>query len=187
MPARNALLTQLRRSELLLVLDNCEHLVAACGELADALLRGCPNLRLLATSRVPLGAAGELEYPVDPLQIPVETASADEIERSPSVRLFLDRGRAVRRDLAATDEALACVARICRELDGLSLAIELAAARAKALSLDEIAARLGDRFRFLRYWRRIADPRQQTLQATMDWSYDLLSDDERAFLRRVSV
>ena len=187
MSAHGALRAHIDGSELLLVLDNCEHVLTACSELAQALLGGCPNLRLLATSRMPLGTVGELEYRVDPLPIPGEAASVEEIEHAPSVQLFIDRGRAVRRDLVAAGHGLGTVARICRELDGLPLAIELAAARARALSLPEIAERLHDRFRFLRAWRRIADPRHQTLQATMDWSYELLSDDERELLRDLSV
>src|SRR5262249_40395052 len=113
--------------------------------------------------------------------------AAGEIERFASVQIFLDRGRAVRRDLAADGNGLEAVARICRELDGLPLAIELAAARANVLSLKEIAARLGDRFRFLRSWRRITDARHQTLRAAMDWSYELLSQQERALLGRLSA
>ena len=183
--APRALLEHLRASELLLVLDNCEHLVDACGELAGLLLRDCPHLRMLATSRIPLPTAGGLEYPVDPLPVPPESASVGELRRSPSVQLFLERGRAVRRDISEADERLVVIARICRELDGLPLAIELAASRAKALSLEEIAERLRDRFRFLRSWRRIADPRHQTLQATMDWSYELLSDDQRTLLAQM--
>ena len=185
--AQESLVAHIGGSELLLLLDNCEHLVATCSELAGALLSGCPNLRLLATSRTPLGTIGELEYRVDPLPVPGEAAPVDEIEQVPSVQLFIERGRAVRRDLEAQGEDLATVARICRELDGLPLAIELAAARTRALSLTEIAARLRDRFRFLRAWRRVADPRHQTLRATMDWSYELLSDDERELLRGLSV
>jgi predicted ATPase len=169
------------------VLDNCEHLVAVCADLTDAALRGCPNVRVLATSRVPLGATGEIDYAVDPLPVPGEGASRDELEGSDSVQLFLDRGRAVRRDLARSDDALATVGSICRELDGLPLAIELAAARAKALSLEDIAARLSDRFRFLRAWKRVADPRHQTLQATMDFSYELLSEEEQELFRRLSI
>jgi predicted ATPase/DNA-binding SARP family transcriptional activator len=187
MTTEEALLANLARSEFLLILDNCEHVLDACGRLAEAVLRRCPDVRLLATSRLPLGLTGEFEYEVEPLPIPADTGSAHDIERSPSVRLFLDRGRAVRRDLAATDDGLAIVAQICRELDGLPLAIELAAARTKALSLSEIAARLHDRFRFLRAWRRIADPRHQTLRATMDWSFDLLAVEEQALLRGLSV
>ena len=178
---------RVRASELLLVLDNCEHVASAVADLVADVLRAAPHLRVLATSRIVLGAPGEFDYAVDPLRTPPEGSSAEELERSPSVRLFLDRGRAARRDLEAPGAALDTVARICRELDGLPLAIELAAARAKALSLEEIAGRLSDRFRFLRSWRRIADPRHQTLRATMDWSYDLLATDERALLPRLAV
>jgi predicted ATPase/DNA-binding SARP family transcriptional activator len=186
-PTPRTLLEHLRDSELLLMLDNCEHLVDACGELAGVLLRSCPHLRMLATSRIALPTAGGLEYAVDPLPVPPESASVSELECSPSVQLFVERGRAVRSDRGWVDERLTTVARICRELDGLPLAIELAAARAKALSPEEIADRLGDRFRFLRSWRRIANPRHKTLQATMDWSYELLSDEERVLLSRLSV
>ena len=166
-------------SELLLVLDNCEHLVDACAELVTALLHGCPNVRVLATSRVPLHVQGEVSFEVDPLRTPVESASPDEIEDAPAVRLFIERATSVRPALDATPEHLETAARISRELDGLPLAIELAAARAKALSLDEIATRLGDRFRFLSSWRRIVDPRHRTLEAAMDWSYELLTEQER--------
>jgi predicted ATPase/DNA-binding SARP family transcriptional activator len=184
---QEALLAHLGALEILVLLDGCEHLAVACSELAEASLRHAPQLRLLATSRLPLGVPGEFEFDVEPLPVPAETASADAISRSPSVRLFLDRGRAVRRDLPAQGEHLTTVAGICRELDGLPLAIELAAARSKALSFSEIAARLHDRFRFLRATRRIADPRHQTLRAAMDWSYELLSDDEQALLRALAV
>src|SRR6516225_7022833 len=186
-PVLGALRDHLRSRELLLVLDNCEHLAPACGELVHELLRACENVRVLVTSRVALGVPGEVDYRVEPLPTPAEGLAAGEIERFASVRIFLDRGRAVRRDLAADGNGLEAVARICRELDGLPLAIELAAARANVLSLKEIAARLGDRFRFLRSWRRITDPRHQTLRAAMDWSYELLSPQERALLGRLSV
>jgi len=186
-PALDGLLDHLRRAELLLILDNCEHLSEACGELVHEVLRACSEVRVLATSRVVLGIPGELDYSVEPLPTPTEAVPAEDVERFASVRLFLDRGRAARRDLAVGGKDLATVARICRELDGLPLAIELAAARAKVLSVDEIAARLDDRFRFLRSWRRIVNPRQQTLRATMDWSYELLAADERTLLARVSV
>jgi predicted ATPase/DNA-binding SARP family transcriptional activator len=163
---------ELHARELLLVLDNCEHVVGACADLVADLLHACPNLRVLATSRVPLGVAGEADDALDPLPEPA------------SVQLFLERAAAVRRGLDA-DEATASA--ICRELDGLPLAIELAAARAKALSLSDIAARLDDRFRFLRAWQRVADPRHRTLQTTMDWSYRLLTPEEQQLLRRLAV
>ena len=124
---------------------------------------------------------------VEPLPTPTDDAPADEIEEFAAVRLFPASARAARRDLTGHGAGAATVAQICRELDGLPLAIELAAARAKSLSLEEIAARLDDRFRFLRAWRRLADPRHQTLRATIDWSHELLSEDERALLARLSV
>jgi predicted ATPase/DNA-binding SARP family transcriptional activator len=185
--ALEGVVDHLRPHELLLVLDNCEHLVEACGELADEVLRTCGQVRMLATSRAPLGVPGEVDFAVAPLPTPTDEMPATEAEQFPSVRLFLERARAVRRDLTAGGARVAMVGRICRELDGLPLAIELAAARAKVFSVDEIAARLDDRFRFLRSWRRVADPRHQTLRATIDWSYDLLSEEERALLARLSV
>ncbi|HET9508618.1 MAG TPA: BTAD domain-containing putative transcriptional regulator [Gaiellaceae bacterium] len=186
-PAAAALAEQLRPAELLLVLDNCEHLADACAELASQLLATAPHVRLLATSRVTLGAPGELDYALEPLGVPEAEAAPGDLGEAASVRLFLERGRAARRGLVVDDERLRTVAHICRELDGLPLAIELAAARAKALSVDEIAELLADRFRFLRSWGRVADPRQQTLRATLDWSYDLLAAPERDLLDRLSV
>jgi predicted ATPase/DNA-binding SARP family transcriptional activator len=180
------LLGHLRTLELLLVLDNCEHLVEACAAMAEALVRECPHVSVLATSRVPLGVEGELDYLLDPFGVPGEGVPDAELEQSPAVRLFLERAATVRR-VAGEGPALATVAAICRELDGLPLAIELAAARAKALSPAEIAARLDDRFRFLRAWQRVADPRHRTLQTTMDWSYELLAESEQELLRRLSV
>jgi predicted ATPase/DNA-binding SARP family transcriptional activator len=170
-----AIVEHVRPLELLLVLDNCEHLADACAELAAELLRGCPQVRILATSRIPLQVPGELDFAVDPLT------------EDDAVRLFVERATAVRRGAADGEAAMTTIGTICRGLDCLPLAIELAAARAKALSPAEIAARLDDRFRFLRAWQRIADPRHRTLQTTMDWSYDLLADDERELLRRLSV
>ena len=183
----DGLVEHLRSEELLILLDNCEHLASACGELVHEVLRASPSVRVLATSRIPLGAPGEVDYAVDPLPTPTDDLSADEVARFASVRLFLERGRALRRDLGATAADMTTVARICRELDGLPLAIELAAARAKALSVDDIAGRLDDRFRFLRSWRRLAAPRHQTLRATIDWSYELLEANERELLAALSV
>ncbi len=184
---REHVLEHARQLELLLVLDNCEHLADACAVLVHALLRGCPNVRVLTTSRVPLGVRGEFVYELDPLAAPDDDAGVDELERSPAVRLFLERAAATRRERLADEGSLAVVAAICRELDGLPLAIELAAARVQALALEDIAERLDDRFRFLRAWHRIADARHQTLETTMDWSYTLLSEDEKQLLRRLSV
>ena len=185
--ALDGLVEHLRDEELLILLDNCEHLASACGELVHAVLRAAPSVRVFATSRIPLGAPGEVDYAVDPLPTPTDDLPADEVARFASVRLFLERGRAQRRDLAATATDMTTVARICRELDGLPLAIELAAARTKALSIDDIAARLDDRFRFLRSWRRLAPARHQTLRATFDWSYQLLEANERELLAALSV
>jgi len=167
---------RLRETEALLLLDNCEHLREACAELALALLPACPRLRLLATSREPLGAVGETDYPVPPL-----SGGAD------AVSLFLARARAAQPRLVADDAALAAAERICAELDGLPLAIELAAARAKALSFPEIEARLADRFRFLVSWRRLTPARHQTLREAMDWSYELLAADEQSLLQQLTV
>ena len=181
------LAARLRDAELLLVLDNCEHLREACADLAQAVLSACPRLRVLTTSREPLGAAGEVDYVVPPLGVPPPEADPDELRASEAVRLLLTRARAARPRLADDDAVLSSAARICRDLDGLPLAIELAAARAKALSLEEIASRLADRFRFLISWRRLAPARHRTLREAMDWSYDLLPEDERTLLAGLSV
>ncbi len=181
------LLGRLRDATLLLVLDNCEHLREACAELAQALLAGSAGLRILATSRENLGAPGEVAYPVPPLPLPPRGANLDELRASGAVRLFLSRARAARPHLRDDDRSIAAAARICADLDGLPLAIELAAARAKALSLDEIASRLSDRFRFLVASRRLIVARHRTLREAMDWSYELLSTDEKGLLVRLAV
>ena len=186
-PVLQALAYRLRSAELLLVLDNCEHLLDACAELAGALLRVSPGLRVLATSREPLGILGEVACPVRPLDLPPETADAQEAGRAAAVRLFLDRGSAARGGIRAAVAPVAVAERICRKLDGLPLAIELAAARLATLSAEEIEARLADRFRFLAYRRPAANPRHQALRAAMDWSYQLLSAQERRVLGELSV
>jgi len=185
-PSDRQLADHLRDAELLLLLDNCEHLHEACGDLALNLLSGCPALRILATSRRSLGLEGEIDYPVPPLALPPLGADPAELHASEAVRLFLTRAREARPKLDVT-ASLEDAGEICRELDGIALAIELAAARAKALSLDEIAAKLADRFRFLVSWRRLTPARHRTLRETMDWSYELLSEDEQAFLARLSA
>ncbi len=185
--ALDGLVEQLRREELLLVLDNCEHLVSACAEVAHTVLRASPFVRILATSRIPLHAPGEVDYVVEPLPTPTDEQPGDEVVHCASVRLFLDRGRAHRRDLATDVTDLKTVARICRELDGLPLAIELAAARTKSLSVDDIADRLDDRLRLLRSRHQLGAPRHRTLRATIDWSYDLLGADEQELLTHLSV
>jgi predicted ATPase/DNA-binding SARP family transcriptional activator len=186
MDAIRGLTARLRGADLLLLLDNCEHVRDACAELAQALLVSCPRLRILATSREPLGVAGEVDYQVPPLTLPA-AAGASEADSSDAVLLLLARARAARPRLNTDASALTAAARICADLDGLPLAIELAAARAKALSLEEIAARLADRFRFLVSWRRLAPARHRTLREAMDWSFALLSEDERHLLARLSV
>jgi predicted ATPase/DNA-binding SARP family transcriptional activator len=173
--------------QLLLVIDNCEHLGEACAELASELLRACPALRILATSREPLGIEGERCELVSPLPFPAADANGADVTKVESVRLFLDRALAVRPELELTPAALAAVATTARELEGLPLAIELAASRARALTLEEIASRLDDRLRFLRSSDPTSSDRHQTLAATLDWSYQLLGEDERAVLRGLSA
>jgi predicted ATPase/DNA-binding SARP family transcriptional activator len=182
-PVTEALCSRLRSAELLLVLDNCEHLLGGCAELAVALLGSCPRLRVLATSREVLGVPGEAVYAVSPLPVPPESSDAGALARAPAVRLFLERGRTARAAAAPVE----IVAGICRELDGLPLAIELAAARTTVLSAEEIAVRLADKFRFLADRRPMADPRHRTLKTAIGWSYDLLSADERRVFLKLSV
>ncbi|WDV51241.1 BTAD domain-containing putative transcriptional regulator [Streptomyces coeruleorubidus] len=162
------------RPRMLLILDNCEHVAEAAARLAEKLLERCPGLTVLATSREPLGVPGELLRPVEPLPEPV------------ALRLLADRGAAARPGFRIDDDPEAC-AEICRRLDGLPLAIELAAARLRMLTPRQIADRLDDRFRLLTSGSRTVLPRQQTLRAVVDWSWDLLDEDERDVLRRLSV
>jgi predicted ATPase/DNA-binding XRE family transcriptional regulator len=183
------LAVSLQRRQLLLVLDNCEHLVAACAELADALLRASPELRILATSREPLRVAGETTWRVPPLGVPVplNRETIDETLRSDAGRLFVERAQAALPEFALTDRATHAVADVCRRLDGIPLAVELAAARVRLLDVEQLAARLDDRFRLLVGGSRTAPPRQQTLRAAVDWSYELLSDPERLLFERLAV
>jgi predicted ATPase/DNA-binding SARP family transcriptional activator len=183
----DVLVQELGESALLLVLDNCEHLLEACAALVQRLLTSCPDLQVLATSREPLGLGGEADYAVPPLSLPTEEAGLEELLRSEAVALFLARAREARPRLAEDDATVANAARIARDLDGLPLALELAAARAKALSLEEIAGRLRDRFRFLVSWRRLSAARHRTLREAMDWSYELLSAQEQWLLNQLSV
>ena len=188
LPVMEALRYRLRSAETVLLLDNCEHLLNACAGLADALLRSSSGLRVLATSREPLGLPGEVTYQVRPLTVPSEDPDAGlGAATAPAVRLFLDRASAARGGSVAEAGLVAAAGRICRKLDGLPLAIELAAARMGTLSAAEIEANLSDRFRFLAYRRPSADPRHQALRAAMDWSYELLSPDERRVLQELSV
>lgn len=184
-----ALVEHVRGRRILLLLDNCEHLLDACARTAHELLRNSPSLRIIATSREPLGISGENQLQLAPLASPDPAAvrGADEALASDAVRLFVDRALAVHPGFALTDRNAAAVCQICRRLDGIPLAIELAAARVRALPVDQIASRLDDRFRLLTGGSRMAVTRHQTLRATLDWSYDLLSAEERAVLRRLSV
>ena len=181
------LVAAIREREALLVLDNCEHVIESAAAFAHRLLGECRRLRVLATSREPLGITGEALWLVEPLAVPDADAGADEIEAAPAVRLLRDRASAVRKDLAVDAPALATMVRVCRALDGMPLAIELAAARLRTMSLDQLAHRLDDRFRLLTGGSRTALPRHRTLRAMVDWSWELLSDAERVVLRRLSV
>jgi predicted ATPase len=181
------LVTVLRARSALLVLDNCEHLIGAVAAIADRLLGECPQLRILATTREPLGITGEALWPVERLALPPEGAGVDEAMSYAAVRLLADRAAAARPGFTVTVETVSAVVRICRALDGLPLAIELAAARLRGLSAEQLAIRLDDRFRLLTGGSRTVLPRHQTLRAVVDWSWDLLTDAERAVLRRLSV
>ncbi|MEW6402499.1 MAG: tetratricopeptide repeat protein [Chloroflexota bacterium] len=180
----------------LVIFDNCEHLIQACARLAETLLQKCPRLQILATSREPLAIASEVIYNVPPLTLPdlqpwrdpaSGYAALSAYAQSESVQLFLERGKAVFPQLGLTLENGAQVAEICRRLDGMPLAIELAAARVRALSVQQIAERLDDRFKLLTTGSRTAPPRHQTLAATLDWSYVLLSETECRVLQRLSI
>jgi predicted ATPase/DNA-binding CsgD family transcriptional regulator/DNA-binding XRE family transcriptional regulator len=179
----------LRRRHLLLVLDNCEHLVHASAALAETLLQACPRLRVLTTSRHALRAPGETVWWVPSLKLPEVDAlvTAEQVAGSEAVQLFVERARAVGPAFALTDQNAASVAHVCRHLDGIPLALELAAARLLVLSPEQLAARLDDRFKLLTGGSPTALPRQQTLRGTLDWSYELLSELERTLLRRLAV
>ncbi|GAA4058013.1 BTAD domain-containing putative transcriptional regulator [Nonomuraea soli] len=181
------LVTALAERKLLLVLDNCEHLVGAAAELADRLLSACPSLRVLATSREALGITGEAIYPVSPLRVPASGTPADQALDYPAVRLFADRAAAARQGFTLDEGNIEVVLRICRALDGLPLAIELAAARLRTLPPAELATRIDDRFRLLARGSRTAMPRHQTLRAVVAWSWELLDAEEQAMARRLTV
>jgi predicted ATPase len=170
------LVDRLGSREMLLVLDNCEHLVDACASLVEALLSRCPNLKILSTSREALGVRGETLFVVPPLSLPDprRPPAADALSDYEAARLFLERARSVRPGLSLTDRNAVAVAQICYRLDGMPLAIELAAARARALSVEQISSRLDDAFRLLSGRGRPAIAHHGTLRATMDWSYGLL-------------
>jgi len=184
------LVDALRPKTLLLLLDNCEHLLPACADMAAALLRACPQVRILATSREGLGVPGEILWRVPSLGVPEDLSHlppSEELVLYDAVRLFVDRAVAITPGFTVTSENAPAVAQVCQRLDGIPLAIELAAARIKVLAVEQIAARLDDRFRLLTGGSRIVLPRQQTLRAAIDWSYDLLSESERMLFRGLSV
>jgi non-specific serine/threonine protein kinase len=183
-PPQEALAGVLRDQHALLLLDNCEHLLDACAALATALLRACPKLRILATSREPLGVEGETVWRVAPLILPAVDAPVADAD---AVRLFVERARATAQAFTLSKDNAAAVVEICRRLDGIPLAIELAAARLRVLGPDQLLERLADRFRLLTAGPRAALPRHQTLHATIDWSYDLLDAPERTLFARLSV
>jgi predicted ATPase len=184
----------LRARRLLLILDNCEHVVAACARLAETLLRACPQLRILASSREPLGIAGETAWPLPPLSLPDHwrelldgSLGTEKLLQFEAVRLFIDRATVARPAFRTTPENIPVIAQICWRLDGIALAIELAAARIRVLTLQQIIERIDDRFHLLTTGSRTAVPRQQTLRSLIDWSHDLLSEAERILFRRLAV
>ncbi|MGH8905020.1 MAG: BTAD domain-containing putative transcriptional regulator [Egibacteraceae bacterium] len=183
------LIDRLRARRLLLVLDNCEHLVAACAALVDRLLRACPQLRVLATSQEALGVPGEVAWHVPSLSSPQlgEASSLEQLLHYEAVRLFVDRAHAARPELLLSADDVPALIQVCAHLDGIPLAIELAAARVPVLTVRQIADRLGDRFRLLRTGSRTALPRHHTLRAAVEWSHDLLGPSERILFRRLSV
>jgi non-specific serine/threonine protein kinase len=186
----DTLVEALRPKSLLLMLDNCEHLLAACRDLAAALLRTCPHVHILGTSREGLGVPGETLWRVPSLSVPEDIRHLprpEELLLYDAVRLFVDRAVTTTPGFTVTSENAPAVAQVCRRLDGIPLAIELAAARVKVLAVEQIASRLDDRFRLLTGGSRLVLPRHQTLRAAIDWSYGLLSDRERAVLCRLSV
>ena len=188
-PLAETLTETLRPRRLLLILDTCEHVVDASAALVQQLLGGCPGLRVITTSREPLRVRGETVWRVPPLALPVAIDELDvgDLAQHEAIQLFADRAAAVRPGFTLGAGNSGAVARLCRTLDGMPLAIELAAARVGALSVEQIAARLGDRFQLLASGDRTAPARQQTLRAAVDWSYELLTEPEQVLLRRLAV
>ncbi len=187
-PVLDTLLDALELQYVLIVLDNCEHLIGACAEVANAILLRCPRVHLMATSREPLGIGGETIYRVPSLSLPnPDGGDTSATEESDAVALFVDRAKAQGVECTLDEETSPLVVSICRRLDGMPLAIELAAARLRSMSLESLNNRLDQRFRLLTGGSRSALPRQQTLRATVDWSYSLLNSSEQSLLRRLSV
>ncbi len=187
-PLVDTLTDYLRTKTLLLILDNCEHLIDACAQLVTALLRACPKLKTLSSSREALGVAGEMIYRVPSLSIPDASSLAlGNLLQYESARLFIERAQAAESHFVLTTQNIKAITQICQRLDGMPLAIELAAARIRMMSVGEIAAHLDDRFDLLTAGSRTALPRHQTLHAAIDWSYELLSGPEQIFFSRLSV
>jgi non-specific serine/threonine protein kinase len=191
-PTRSKLATlseYLQSKDLLLVLDNCEHLIMACAELAGQLLRSCHRLRILATSREALDISGETVWQVPPLSLPNldQPSTPENLAQSEAGQLFIERAQAVQPAFRMTVAIAGAIAQVCHQLDGIPLAIELAATRVKILSVPQIATRLDDYFRLLTGGSRTALPRHQTLQAAIDWSHDLLTEPEQRLFRRLAV
>jgi len=188
-PVIETLNDYLGSKKLLLVLDNAEHMLEECARFVDLILRRSPDVAMVATSRERLGLAGELTYRVPSLTVPSpgEAATPDSLLAYEGVRLFVERARLLRPDFSVTPENAASLAAICYRLDGIPLAIELAAPRLRSMSVDELNQRLDQRFALLTDGSRTELPRHRTLRSMIDWSYDLLTDSEQAMLRRVSV
>src|SRR5215475_1285696 len=186
-PLAQTLAEALRSRHMLLILDTCEHQVSDCATLVQLLLARCPWLRIIATSREPLRVRGETVWRVPPLDLPPDDARDTELAAHEAVRLFAARAAEARPGFVLTSDNTASVARLCRTLDGIPLGIELSAARVRALSVEQIAGRLRDRFQLLNSGDRTAPLRQQTLRATVDWSYELLDEAEQMLLRRLAV
>jgi len=189
-PLIDLIIDYLRVKKMLVILDNCEHLIDDCAKLAELLIQSCANLKILASSRETLGVSGETTYRVPSLSLPQTSQNFEDFENLlefESIQLFVDRAIAANSNFQLSGVNASAVAQVCRRLDGIPLALELAAARVKVLSVEQIAERLDDRFRLLTGGSRTALPRQQTLRALIDWSYDLLSEPEKALFRRLAV
>jgi len=186
-PPVQSVCAHLKPRRALLVLDNCEHLIRATAGFADAVMRAAPFVRIVATSREALRVPGEQSYPLRPLTVPLHDAGIEELTRSPAVRLFIERAQQSKPSFSLDATQAPAVAELVARLEGIPLALELAAARMRALSVSEINSRLTDRYKFLTGGARVLQQRQQTLRALVDWSYDLLSDQERILLGRLGV
>ena len=185
-PITDTVIRFLQAHRSLVGLDNCEHLIESCAAFAMSLMQGCSGVTLLATSREPLRVVGETTWSVPSLSLP-EAATVESLDRCEAARLFVDRARAAQPSFSITDDVAPAVAQVCARLDGIPLAIELAAARTRMLTVDQIAEGLADRFHLLTGGARTALPRQRTLESSVDWSHDLLDDRARAVFRRLAV